>query len=162
MAHSASLAFSSNSSHSSSNHDTETSEKRVQERSLDSISVRETHYRIAVEAAGNAVWRGILPAVRRNGVCVCEPILLFASKETGSCLGLHFSKISAHAIRKQVADSDALFASYQERAATFVLRNFSRNYNRIKSSVRLRALIQGNTPEREAEHQEEKEMVAFG
>ena len=126
-----------------------------------SSSVKETHYRIAVESAGNAVWRGILPAVRRNGVRISEPVLLFSSKKTGTCLGLYFSTVSAHAIRKQTADSDALFASYQERAATFVLRNFSRNYNRIKSSVRLRELIQGSAPEREAEHQEEKETVAF-
>jgi hypothetical protein len=122
------------------------------------ISVREIHYKIAVEAAGNAVWRGILPAIRKDGVCVREPIILFASKETGRCLGLPFSQISAHAIRKQVAESDALFASYQERAATFILRNFNR-----KSGMGLSVLVRGSEPEREVEREEEKEeMIAFG
>ena len=146
MTHSTSLAFSSSSSHSGSHHDTESSEKRVQERSLDSelptITVREMHFRIAVEAAGNSLWRGVMPAIYKDGVCVREAIILFASKETGSCLGLPFSKISAHAIRKQVAESDALFASYQERAATFILRNFNR-----KSGAGLRVLIRDEAEE---------------
>jgi hypothetical protein len=106
------------------------------------ISIREIHYRIAVSAAGNAEWRGILPAIHRGGVRISEPVLLFSSKKTGTCLGVYFSNVSAHAIRKQVSDSDSLFASYQERAATFILRGFSRNFNRVKSSVRLRELIQ--------------------
>jgi hypothetical protein len=120
-----------------------------------SASVKETHYRIAIEAAGNAAWRGILPAIHRDGVCVSELILLFASKETGTCLGLYFSKISVHAIRKQVADSDALFASYQERAALFVLRQFNRK------GTGLRVLVRGGT-EREEEKEEKEEMVASG
>jgi hypothetical protein len=142
-------SFSSSSSH----HDTESSEKRVlsQEHSLDSelptISVKEMHYRIAVQAGGG-IWRGLFKSFRdKNGV-LTEPIVLFASPNTETCLGLSVSQLCERTVRKTIANSDALFEPYCERATAFILRNFNRK------GTGLRVLVRG-----EAEREEEEVAV---
>jgi hypothetical protein len=98
------------------------------------------HLQIAVETAGNAEWRGVLPAIYdRTGVRIHEPVCLYTSLETGSCLGLPISQVTARNVRVQVNHSNSLFASYQERAAQFVLRNFSRSPKSLGLKVLVRA-----------------------
>jgi hypothetical protein len=88
-------------------------------------SVALMHYRIAVETGGG-VWVGPLRSFRDKYGAIVEAVILYRSPSTKTCLGLPVSQLSARAVRKQIADSDALFAPYCERAATFILRNFNR------------------------------------
>jgi hypothetical protein len=105
-------------------------------------SVKETHYKIAVQNGGGR-YRGIMPPFRDKRGNLVEAVILFASPETGSCLGLPASQLTQRNVHKQIEESNAKFAPFCERAATFVLRNFNRK------STGLRVLVRG-----EAEREE--------
>src|SRR5882762_8826411 len=73
---------------------------------LSPISVREMHWRIAIKAGGG-IWRGLFKSIRgKDGSVLSEPIALFASPTTGTCLGLPVSQLAERTVRKQIADSD--------------------------------------------------------
>jgi hypothetical protein len=108
------------------------------------------HYRIAVQAGGG-IWHGLFKSFRDKNGALVEPVALFTSPNTGTCLGLPVSQLTEHTVRKQIADSDALFEPYQERAVQFILRQF----NRDSKSLGLRVLVRG-------EAEREEEMIAWG
>jgi len=74
---------------------------------------------------GGGQWKGIQDGFFNKFGQWVEPLAMFNSPTTGSTLALPVSKVSAREVRKRIADSDAQFEAFREKACTFVLRQFS-------------------------------------
>jgi hypothetical protein len=94
-------------------------------------TLKETHWRIAVEA-GDGVWAGVQPGFKDKNGNLVEPLIIFLSPETRTSLGLHASALTAPAVRRVIQESNAKFEPYAERAALFVLRQFAQRPRRTE------------------------------
>ncbi|HTQ59969.1 MAG TPA: hypothetical protein VMI32_07090 [Candidatus Solibacter sp.] len=84
----------------------------------------EIFYRTMVDLAGGR-YKGIFQAIQRKDGTWHEALCLFDSPQTGSTLALPVSQVSAENVRKKIAESNALFEEFAEKACTRVLRQFS-------------------------------------
>jgi hypothetical protein len=74
---------------------------------------------------GGGKFAGVMPAFHDKHGKRIEPLVLFISPQSGSTLSLYVSQLSASAVRARIAESDAEFAAFQEKAVDFVFRNFA-------------------------------------
>jgi len=74
-----------------------------------------------------------------------EAVCLFNSPKTGTTLGLPVSQISARTVREKIAESDAAFEVFQEKACTFVLRQFGQSARKAVVSTALLLVLAGCT-----------------
>jgi len=81
-------------------------------------------YRTLIELGGGH-YAGVMAGFLDKNRKAVPPLVLFTSPQTGSTLGLSAFDLSATTVRQRIAESDAAFAAFSEKACTFVLRHFA-------------------------------------
>ncbi len=72
---------------------------------------------------GGGSYRGLQEGMKEIGL---ETLVLFNSPATGTTLALPTTQMSACNVRTRIAESDAMYEEYAEKASRFVLAQFAR------------------------------------
>jgi hypothetical protein len=91
------------------------------------VSNPHAHLYEAMVHLGGGRFRGLLPAFRSRDGSITEALVLFddASGVHQSTMALHVSEVRARTVRQRIESKRAEYEAYAEKAALFVLRQFS-------------------------------------